>query len=55
MLNALAISNVFVISLLFVLKDLGKHFLLFFLEIITFIVFHMFLISDLYLAKVDAK
>ena len=31
-LNVLAISSVFVISLLFILKDSGKHF--FFLEII---------------------
>ena len=55
LLNALAISSVFVVSLLFILKDSGKHFLLFFLEIISFIVFHMFLMSNLYLAKVDAK
>ena len=41
-LNTLAISSVFVVSLLFILKDSGKHFLLFFLEIISFIVFHVF-------------
>ena len=51
MLNALAISSVFVVSLLFILE----HFLLFFLERISFIVFHVFLMSDFYLAKVDAK
>ena len=49
------IYSVFVVSLLFILKDSGKHFLLFFLEIISFIVFCVFLMSDLYLAKVDAK
>ena len=54
-LNALAISSVFVVSLLFISKDSGKHFFLFFLEIISFIVFHVFPMPDLYLAKVDAK
>ena len=34
---------------------MGKFVLLLFLEIISFIVFHVFLISDLYLAKVDAR
>ena len=37
------------------LINVGKLFLLPFLEIISFIVFHVFLISDLYLAKVDAR
>ena len=55
MLNVSAISSVFVVSLLFILNDSGKHFLLFFLEIISFIVFHAFLMSDLCLVKVCAK
>ena len=48
-------SSLFVISVLFMLISVGKVFLLPFLEIISFIVFHVFLISDLYLAKVDAR
>ena len=35
--------------------SVGKLFLLPFLEIISFIVFHVFLISELYLAKVEAR
>ena len=54
-LNLLAMSSLFVISVLFMLISVGKLFLLPFLEIISFIVFHVFLISDLYLAKVDAR
>ena len=54
-INALAVSSVLVVSLLFISKDSGKHLFLFFHEIILFIVFHVFLVSDLYLAKVDAK
>ena len=50
MLNALAISSVFVFYLLFILKELGKHVLLF-----SFIVVHVFLMSDLYISKVEAK
>ena len=48
-------SSLFVISVLFMLISVGKLFLLLFLEIISFIVFHVFLISDLYLVKVDAR
>ena len=48
-------SSLFVISVLFMLISVGKLFLLPFLEMISFIVFHVFLISDLYLAKVDAR
>ena len=44
-----------VISVLFTLINVGKLFLLPFLEMISLIVFHVFLISDLYLAKVDAR
>ena len=35
--------------------SVGKLFLLLFLEIISFIVSHVLLISDLYLAKVNAR
>ena len=51
----MAMSSLFVISLLFMLIGVGKLFLLPFLEMISFIVFHVFLISDLYLVKVDAR
>ena len=55
MLNALAISSMFVVSLLFIMKDSEKKILIGFLKKISFIVFHVFLLSELYLAKVDAK
>ena len=48
-------SSLFVISVLFMLISVGKLFLLPFLKIISFIVFHVFLISELYLAKVEAR
>ena len=48
-------SSLFVISVLFMLISVGKLFFLPFLKIISFIVFHVFLISELYLAKVEAR
>ena len=48
-------SSLFVISVLFMLISVEKLFLLPFLEMISFIVFYVFLILDLYLAKVDAR
>ena len=47
--------NWFVISFPLMLRDLGKEMVLWFLERISFIVFQVFLISDLYLLKVDSK
>ena len=47
--------NWFVISFPLMLRDLGKEMVLLFLERISFIVFQVFLISDLYLLKVDSK
>ena len=37
------------------LRDLGKAMVLWFLERISYIVFQVFLISDLYILKVDSK
>ena len=54
-IKCLAISSVFVVSLLFILKDSGKHLLLFFLEIISFIVFKVFLMSDLFFSEGGRK
>ena len=47
--------NWFVISFPLMLRDSGKQMVLWFLERISFIVLHVFLISDLYLLKVDSK
>ena len=47
--------NWFVISFPLMLRDLGKELVLWFLERISFIVFQVFLISDLYLLKVDSR
>ena len=47
--------NWFVISFPLMLRDLGKKMVWWFLERISFIVFQVFLISDLYLLKVDSK
>ena len=49
--------NWFVINLSYplMLRDLGKQMVVWLLERISFIVFQVFLISDLYLLKVDSK
>ena len=54
-LKILAISSVLVISMPFILRDVGDAFLFPFFESISLMVFHVFLISDLYLSKVNAK
>ena len=55
-LNALAMSNLFVIAMPFMLRDMGNGRLLPFLrELVSLIVFHVFFISDLYLSNVDAR
>ena len=55
LLNSVAMCNWFVISFPLMLRDLGKELVLWFLERISFIVFQVFLISDLYLLKVDSR
>ncbi len=55
LLNYVAMCNWFVISFPLMLRDSGKQLVLWFLERISFIVFQVFLISDLYLLKVDSK
>ena len=47
--------NWFDISYPLMLRDLGKQMVLWLLERISFIVFQVFRISDLYLLKVDSK
>ena len=47
--------NWFVISFPLMLREFGKQMVLWFLERISFIVFQVFLISDLYLLNVDSK
>ena len=39
----------------FILRDVGDAFLFPFFESISLMVFHVFLISDLYISKVNAK
>ena len=47
--------NWFVISFPLMLREFGKHVVLWFPVRISFIVFKVFLISDLYLLKIDSK
>ena len=47
--------NWFVISFPLMLREFGKHVVLWFPVRISFIVFQVFLISDLYLLKIDSK
>ena len=47
--------NWFVISFPLMLREFGKHVVLWFPERISFIVFQVFLISNLYLLNVDYK
>ena len=46
--------NWFVISFPLMLRDFGKQMVLWFLERISFIVFQVFIISDLYILNVDS-
>ena len=48
-------SNLFVIAMPFILRDVGDVLLLPFLQRVSLMVFHVFLMSDLYLSNVEAK
>ena len=48
-------SNLFVIAMPFMLRDVENGLLLRFFERVSLMAFHVFLISDLYLSNVDAK
>ena len=54
-LNVLAMSNLFVIAMAFVLRDVGNGLLLPFFERVSLMVFRVFLISDLYLSNINAN
>ena len=54
-LNVLAMANLFIIAMPFMMRDVGNGLLLPFFERVSLIVVHVFLISDLYLSNVDAR